>query len=636
MHFTFSSRNDFEFIFQYIRKATEISGIKIEETGVLGKRTKFQQRDLPQFTLNLLKEKSRDINTDAKEKDEIKQVTSYHECSLPVDVKLNDEVRLEKINFSNQHELPELSIEDQCLVFAFYILVKKSKPKDDLAHEQLLPYLQAILSGNASNQIWALRFSSLLERSKLERDNRRTIERSLMQIETLMDSIRLADDSNRNFYSGRMHLIYATKLPPYWHVEVELVRLHQAMGNVKSALDVAIRIELWEDVIICYNQLNLKHKAAEIIKAQIQDKGESPLLLCMLGDASDDDSYYYKALKLSSNKCARAYKALGMRAYFRKEYHEAVGLLDQSLEINRFQPDILLRLGYASLEIENWNVAAKTYRLYCNYEPDNFEAWNNLANAYIKLNQKSRAFTVLLEAVKCDYDNWKIWDNILVTSVDCGHFEESIRAYHRILDIRESKCQSSFEGNTKIKELVDIEVLGSLVEAVTKGDILDTFGRSAQMHSTGLLKLFARISSSSPKHEVFYELYAKLIKSTNLPNVSTNEDVCSEKHEKLYKAAQMMQKATAAFQTNNKGWEKSLDLCKKGILLFLSYGEFCLEAENCQQMASAKMTLKSVLTKVQKEQVSLDSEDVVESLRSSCQQLGLLIDRILKTINKLK
>ena len=112
--------------------------------------------------LNLLKEKSRDINTDAKEKDEIKQVTSYHECSLPVDVKLNDEVRLEKINFSNQHELPELSIEDQCLVFAFYILVKKSKPKDDLAHEQLLPYLQAILSGNASNEIWALRFSSLL------------------------------------------------------------------------------------------------------------------------------------------------------------------------------------------------------------------------------------------------------------------------------------------------------------------------------------------------------------------------------------------------------------------------------------------------------------------------------------------
>ena len=149
-----------------------------------------------------------------------------------------------------------MSIEDQCLVFAFYILVKKSKPKDDLAHEQLLPYLQAILSGNASNQIWALRFSSLLERSKLERDNRRTIERSLMQIETLMDSIRLADDSNKKIYNGRMHLIYATKLPPYWHVEVELVRLHQAMGNVKSALDVAIRIELWEDVIICYNQLN--------------------------------------------------------------------------------------------------------------------------------------------------------------------------------------------------------------------------------------------------------------------------------------------------------------------------------------------------------------------------------------------
>ena len=32
--------------------------MQIHETGILGKRTKFQQKDLPQFTLNLTKNES--------------------------------------------------------------------------------------------------------------------------------------------------------------------------------------------------------------------------------------------------------------------------------------------------------------------------------------------------------------------------------------------------------------------------------------------------------------------------------------------------------------------------------------------------------------------------------------------------
>ena len=556
------------------------------------------------------------------------------ENSLPKDLKLDDEVRLDKIMFANERQTPDLSMDEQCLVFAIYNLVKKSKPKDDLANEQLLPYLEAILSSNLSIQIWALRTNALLERSKLEKDNRRTIERSLMQIETLTDSIRVSNNLDNGFHKSRMHLIYATKLPPYWHFETELVRLYQSMGSIKSALDVALRMELWEDVISCYHLLKLKHKAAEVIENQIKEKGETPLLLCMLGDATDDEEQYRKALVISSNKSSRAYKALGMNAYYRKDYREAVQLLDKSLDINRFQPDILLRLGYASLEIEDWSVAARTYRLYCNFEPDNFEAWNNLANAYIKLNQKSRAFTVMLEAVKCDYDNWKLWDNILCISVDCGHFEESIRAYHRILDIRESKSQNSFEGNTKMKELVDVGVLSALVQAVTSNEILDTFGQSAmQVHGPGLIKLFGRIATMSPKHEMFYELYAQLVLS-RLDFKKDNDS--DEKAEIFFKATQMMQRSTAAFQTNHQGWEKSLEECNCGIKLFIKYGKYCLEGENVQQLVSAKMSTKSVLSKVKKNQISIETGEVKYELQGPCHQLEEIIEQIVSKLNELK
>jgi len=53
-----------------------------------------------------------------------------------------------------------------------------------------------------------------------------------------------------------------------------------------------------------------------------------------------------------------------------------------------------------------------------------FEAWNNLAKCYVKSGQKSRAYYALKEAVKCNYENWMVWDNLMVVSVDFRCFED--------------------------------------------------------------------------------------------------------------------------------------------------------------------------------------------------------------------
>ena len=578
-------------------------------------------------------ESDKESLTESKENDD--GSLDSNKIYFPKDMKLDDEVRLDKIQFVDERECPTLSKNEQCLVFAIYNIVKKSTPKDELANEQLIPYLETILNGKIENQIWALRTNALLERSKLERDNRRTIERSLMQIETLVDSIRQSSDSDGYVSKLRMDHLYITKLPPSWHLEMELVRLYQSMGSVRSALDIALKLQQWEDVISCYHVLKLRHKAAEVIQSQIEQKGETPLLLCMLGDATDEEKYYYKALELSDNKSSRAYKALGLKAYYNKDYTKAVDMLERSIDCNRFQLDTLLRLGFAALEIEKWEVAAKAYRMYVNYETDNFDAWNNLAKAYINLNNKSRAFTIFQEAVKCDYDNWKIWDNILVTSVDCGHFEESVRAYHRILDIRESKTQNSFEGNTKMKELVDYEVLSALVKAVTNCEILDTFGNSAQqVHAPAVHKLFGRIAALSPKDEKFYELFAVLVTSGTVPKAGNNNENIQDFKENCFKAAQLMQKATAAFQTNNKRWE--FDQCNQGISLFLKYGKYCIESGDSQQLISAKMSIKSVLSKVKKAKTSFETEEIHEKIQGTFHELEESLELILEEIKKTK
>ena len=83
-------------------------------------------------------------------------------------------------------------------------------------------------------------------------------------------------------------------------------------------------------------------------------------------------------------------------------------------------------------------MGAQAYRNYCSLESDNFEAWNNLANCYIKLGQKERAWRVLQESVRCDFGNWKVWDNLMMTSTDVGAFDETLRSYNRILDIKQT------------------------------------------------------------------------------------------------------------------------------------------------------------------------------------------------------
>lgn len=40
------------------------------------------------------------------------------------------------------------------------------------------------------------------------------------------------------------------------------------------------------------------------------------------------------------------------------------------------------------------------------------------------MGQKERAYRALQEAVKCNFENWKVWDNLKNVSADCGQFEE--------------------------------------------------------------------------------------------------------------------------------------------------------------------------------------------------------------------
>lgn len=118
-------------------------------------------------------------------------------------------------------------------------------------------------------------------------------------------------------------------------------------------------------------------------------------LWCLLGDTTGDVSHYETAWRLSGGRSSRAQRQWGYYYFTRKnvskelnfnfhlnyfivnfqcniyifQYAEAVPHLKLSVEFNNIQEGAWFRLGFAALQIENWNLAATAYRRYCALEP---------------------------------------------------------------------------------------------------------------------------------------------------------------------------------------------------------------------------------------------------------------------------
>lgn len=584
---------------EQINAAMKLINMNVDLIGALGKRTRYQEKEVAQLTIKVTLDKNEVDNTESSSK-----TLQY----LPKDVKLDDDVRLNQISFSDSNvtEVPDMSEIEQAALICLFEHRRKSRPNDKLHIEELVPYLSCLLS---QPKVWSLHASALLYRSKLESNERRTVERSLTQIQTLVDSI----NSPMPAAIGRLNMIYASFLPSRWRIEADMAGILVSLGAVQSALDVYIRLKMWEEIVACYNLLRLRHKAAEIIRQEMEKK-ETVKLWCLLGDATDDISCYEKAWKLSNEKSSIAQRHWGLYYFNRKKYADSIPHLEKSLSLNSLQVSLWFRLGYAALEEGQWELCATAYRRYCSLEPESFEAWNNLAKAYIKTGQKARAYRALQEAVKCNYENWKVWDNLMAVSTDCADFEEVIRCYHRILDLSEKH--------------VDTEVLKILTNAIVK-NLSDNEGNPTNRHRKKALELFGRLTSQVFNNSTLWQLYAQLTASIEQQTADTRA-----------KTIQYLQKAYRAAVQGS--WEQSMESCKIVVELCSDLADACVvcaqnasSTEARQMLSSARMSLKSAITKIQKAHTDLITGDLTDTAKELHKTLTEKLENILVETTRL-
>ncbi|PKX90660.1 tetratricopeptide repeat protein [Aspergillus novofumigatus IBT 16806] len=414
-----------------LEQAAAVRKFEFALTGRLGKRTKFQEHDISQLVV-LAKRypqagpKNLDLNDDTllesisftkdarTSKD--KSTTVQEESTLPP--------ALHSLDPGNQ---PMLDPVDSAILLGLASAITNTSPENGLTREETHPYAIRVLEGGSSN--WQVYTQALLVRSRVEGYRARTVERSVLQMQALVDQV-IADtatldtqatengDQATTFLprpeksesasaAERLEYIWLLNSPTRWSLEAELAQRWVNLGGLRTALDIYERLQMWAEAALCYAATDREEKAKHIVRRQLyeptgpdpDDENEkfdgpelsplpvdAPRLLCILGDIDSDPTMYERAWEVSNNRYARAQRSLARHYLSLKPpaLEKAEEAYRKSLHINRLNHSAWFALGCVQLELQKWEDAIDSFTRTVQLEVTDAEAWSNLAAAILR------------------------------------------------------------------------------------------------------------------------------------------------------------------------------------------------------------------------------------------------------------
>jgi len=252
-------------------RAQRATGLKAQLTAAMGRRTKYQQMDLPQM-LVVAKSAVPYENPSAAttmsagekgvfvEKHEKKAEPTMVSVENPAPIHRTahhseDSILLEKTKFTGEQEAEEnLHPIDQSVLLALCLDVSNSNAKDGLTTEQMVPYVQRALV-HANN--WMVYSTALMERAWIDFESPYARDRALLQLQALVDqhSSRLTitqstTQSVEESAPSQERLLYLHNIvyPSQWELKRDLAERYAKMGVVGSAAEIFLELGLYDEV----------------------------------------------------------------------------------------------------------------------------------------------------------------------------------------------------------------------------------------------------------------------------------------------------------------------------------------------------------------------------------------------------
>uniref|UniRef100_A0A914C6U9 Tetratricopeptide repeat protein 27 n=1 Tax=Acrobeloides nanus TaxID=290746 RepID=A0A914C6U9_9BILA len=544
-----------------LSKAVSLAGFSFDLIGLLGKRTRFQQKDVAQLAVSVTSS--------------IENVYCEADKDVPLNCLMNDDTLLEQVSLSSGENTRILlsPIQIGC-VLATAILDKRTHHYDEILKQRLLTYIDEVI---LQRRNFALQTRALAERCELEKDQRRRVDRACRQAEVLTKLLDGVDDSTPNDEKyKRFDMLLASNPMPFWKIHTIHAKILRSLGCTGEALRIYESMEDWDQVVDCYKHLDQLEKAEQLVRKLLSQK-EDPVYFCILGDITRNVDYYEKAIEISKDHSARARKALGNLMLIRNQFDLAYDHLKRSVDLQPFQLGTWFNMGHCAWKLERYQDAANAYHRCVSFEPEHFEAWNNLAAAYIRMNQKPRAQKILTEALKFNYDHANIWENYLLICVDVADFAQAIEAYHRCIDLKH--------------RFQDDQVLEIVVTQVLK---LPEDENSTRIKER-MRKLLGRISSSQATSSLFWHLYALAKKPS---------DDCTDIM--AWMAYFDLEEKSLRLMMNEKNWEieeeKCIRILDNSINLANEKRKLMLNTsvDKAQMSSKIRMSLRSLLSLLEK------------------------------------
>ncbi|XP_050387564.1 uncharacterized protein LOC126803890 isoform X7 [Argentina anserina] len=428
--------------------AEAAAGLKLSVTGVLGFRTIHQVEPKAQMVLlaDTTLSKTGPLCPSVSPSSHIYDSISSNDTSDQPSHEASDILLTPRLveNESNSGIISEgiqvggtttdaLSAIHQAVILAKCLLIEKSTRHDEMQRWEMAPYIEAIDSQLSSNFIIRRCCDAL--RIRWESTRSHTKERALMMMESLVQGINKLTPG----VAERIPFCYGIYNPTISALRKEYGELCIRCGLVGEAVKIFEDLELWDNLIFCYSLMEKKAAAVELIKTRLSVSPNDPRLWCSLGDVTNDDACFKKALEVSNDRSARAKRSLARSAYNRGEYRISKLLWESAMALNSLFPDGWFALGAAALKDRDIEKALDGFTRAVQLDPENGEAWNNVACLHMIKGKSKEAFIAFREALKFKRNSYQLWENYSHVALDVGNISQALEATRMVLDLTNNK-----------------------------------------------------------------------------------------------------------------------------------------------------------------------------------------------------